>query len=327
MIGKKRILFSLVTTCRNEMLSLPRWKQNILDQTRPPDEIVVVDAFSDDGTFEYLQEWALQDSRVKVIQEKGAAAKGRNTAISKASYDYILSTDMGVRLNEIWCEELIVPMEVDSSIEVVAGNTCIDTETIKSKVAKAEFYLENGGFAKLTQGHIPGNRSIAYKKDVWEEVGRLPEDLTFYADDSVFGRQLVQGNYKFGYAPKAMTFWARPNSFKAFFREHYVYGKGDGEAYIKTPRAFKWYQSKRLNKKLVPIVHSFNNLLKGYKFKGMFRALKKGDLLPMVLIPWLVAGRTYWYAKGYIDGYIVGNKSCKNCRARLKRDNKGFALL
>jgi len=35
------------------------------------------------------------------------------------------------------------------------------------------------------------DRSVAYKKRVWRELGGLPEDLTFYADDSVFGRQML----------------------------------------------------------------------------------------------------------------------------------------
>jgi len=58
--------FSLVTTCRNEISSLPRWKNDLLAQTRQPDEIVIVDAFSDDGTAEMLLEWADQDARVVV---------------------------------------------------------------------------------------------------------------------------------------------------------------------------------------------------------------------------------------------------------------------
>ena len=76
-----KIAFSVVTTCRNEIQSLPGWKMNILHQTRPPHEIVVVDAFSDDGTYEFLTEWRRIDSRVRVIQEKGPAAYGRNLAI------------------------------------------------------------------------------------------------------------------------------------------------------------------------------------------------------------------------------------------------------
>ena len=181
--------FSLVTTCRNEMSSLPRWKNDLLAQTRQPDEIVVVDAFSDDGTAETLFEWAKQDPRVIVKQEKGTAAHGRNVAIEMAIYDYILSTDMGVRLCPEWCEELIKPFEKDPSVDVVAGSTQIDKETLASAVARAEYYIENGGEPKLGPGFVPGNRSIAYTKKVWRELGGLPEDLTFYADDSVFGRQ------------------------------------------------------------------------------------------------------------------------------------------
>src|SRR5690606_34355555 len=96
------------------------------------------------------------------------------------------------------------------SVEVVAGNTCIDKETVKSAAARAEYYYENGGESKLGPGFVPGNRSVAYTKRVWSVLGGLPEDLTFYADDSVFGRQMVQAQLRFAYAPLAMTFWARP---------------------------------------------------------------------------------------------------------------------
>jgi glycosyltransferase involved in cell wall biosynthesis len=309
------------------MKSLPRWKQNVMDQTRQPDEIVIVDAFSDDGTYEYLSKWAKTDGRVKLIQEKGAAAHGRNIAIENTIYEHILSTDMGVRLAEVWCEELILLFESDESVEVVAGNTCLDIETIKTNVGWAEFYLENGGFENLKSGHVPGNRSIAYRKNVWKEVNSLPEDLTFYADDSVFGRQLVQGNYKFAFAPNAMTFWGRPQTLNQFFRENFVYGKGDGEAFIKTPRAFKWYHEGKLLKNMVPTCSFIINLLKKNVWKGFFRALSKGKWSVAFLIPILAAGRSYHHSKGYLVGFEKGNISCIECRARLKRDNNGYSIL
>lgn len=322
-----RIPFSLVTTCRNEMASLPRWKQNIIDQTRQPDEIVIVDAYSDDGTYEYLLDWANSNSRIKVIQKKGAAAYGRNVAIENARFSHILSTDMGVRLASIWCEELIVPFEKDHSIEVVAGSTCIDTETVKSVAAKAELILEDGGIPVLKEGKVPGNRSIAYNKLVWKKVGKLPEDLTFYADDSVFGRQLVQEGFKFAFAPRAMTYWGRPKKLKHFFREQFVYGRGDGEAFIKTPFAFKWYLKGRIPKFIVPYFNVFINCLKPTVYKAMGRAIKKFDLISFFVIPVLLIGRTFHYAKGYMVGYNSGNIKCVSCRNRLKRDEEGFALI
>lgn len=322
----KKIAFSIVTTCRNEIRSLPRWKMNILNQTRPPHEIVIVDAFSDDGTYEYLTEWSKTDSRVRIIQEKGAAAHGRNLAISQASNEHILSTDLGVRLSGDWCEALISPFEKDSSIEVVAGNTCIDKKTIKSIPARAEHYIENGGVAKLGFGHVPGNRSIAYKKSVWKELNGLPEDLTFYADDSVFGRQILQQNLKIVYAENAMTYWSRPQKLTHFFKEQYNYGKGDGEAFIKTPRAFKWYLEGKIPKALVPIFHMTIQSFKKQLYQGIGRALIDFDLFSSMVIPVLFIGRGYHFVKGYIEGYAYGEGNCFDCRNRLKRDLNGYSI-
>ena len=322
-----RLKFSLVTTCRNEADSLPRWKKNVLEQTRQPDQIVIVDAFSDDGTYEMLHEWSVQDARIKLIQKKGAAAHGRNIAIKNAAHEHILSTDMGVRLNEIWCEELITPFEQDPTIEVVAGNTCIDKETVRSAVARAEYYIENGGESKLGSGFVPGNRSIAYTKKVWEQLNGLPEDLTFYADDSVFGRQMIQENLKFAYALKAMTYWGRPQKLKQFWKEQYNYGRGDGEAFIKTPRAFKWYFEKKIPAFLVPVLHSLIQFLKRNSYKGIWRAIKKFDIKALFIIPNFIFFRSYYYSKAYLIGFKNGTNCCINCRNRLKRDQKGYSKI
>jgi len=319
--------FSLVTTCRNEMRSFDRWKQNVLEQTRQPSEIVIVDAFSDDGTAEKLFEWGSNDSRVKVIQEKGAAAHGRNIAIQNAKHEINLSTDMGVRLSTKWCEELIKPFETDSQIEVVVGNTCIDKETVKSAASRAEFYFENGGTLVLGPGSIPGNRSVAYTRAVWQKLGGLPEDLTFYGDDSVFGRQMVQANLKFAYAPEAMTYWARPQKLKQFYREQYAYGKGDGEALIKTPKVFKLCREKKIPPQTVSFANSIIQVFKSNTFKGVFRALKDADLMAAFSVPVLVAGKGYYFAKGYLMGYRNGSIHCLNCRARLIRDARGYSLI
>jgi cellulose synthase/poly-beta-1,6-N-acetylglucosamine synthase-like glycosyltransferase len=321
-----RLDFTLVTTCRNEIRSFDRWKQNVIEQTRPPSEIVIVDAFSDDGTAEKLFEWASSDKRVKVIQEKGAAAHGRNLAIKNAKHEIILSTDMGVRLSDNWCEELIKPFEADPTVEVVAGNTCIDKDTVKTVAARAEYYYENGGESKLGPGFVPGNRSVAYTKKVWSKLGGLPEDLTFYADDSVFGRQMVQANLNISYAPLAMTYWARPQKLKQFFREQYVYGRGGGEAFIKTPIAFKLYLERKVPLSSVPIIQAFTPFLKTKLYVGMIRAIRNADIKVMFTMPVLIAGKAYHNAKGYAFGYSVGTVKCTQCRNRLKRDCIGFSL-
>jgi len=322
----RQIPFSIVTTCRNEMESLPRWKKDILAQSRPPGEIVVVDAFSDDGTFEFLTQWAQRDARVKIIQEKGMPAHGRNFAIQNAAHEHVLSTDLGVGLSKDWCQELIAPFENDPNLEVVAGNTCIDRETIHSPWARAEYWMENGGEPKHRSGHVPSNRSSAYKKSVWKRLRGLPEDLTFAADDAVYGRQILQEGLKIAFAPNAMTYWGRPNKAKLFFREQYVYGRGDGEAFIKTPLVFKWHLRGSVPALFVPLLHVGVQCLKLPFYKGLGKAVVNGDLPAFFTMPLLMGGRAFHYAKGYLQGHGHGQRYCLDCRSRLRRNFNGYSI-
>lgn len=314
----RKLNFSVVTTCRNEIESLFRWKQNILEQSRMPNEIVIVDAFSDDGTSEALFEWSRADSRVKVIQAKGAVAFGRNLAIKNAAFEHILSTDMGVRLSNNWCEELIKPFEADPWIKVVLGNSCVDVDTVKSAAARAEYYIENGGFVNPCPGTIGGNRSVAYLKKVWQELGGLPEDLSFAADDSVFFRQILESGYKTAYAPDAMTYWGRPEKLKQFWREQFVYGRGDGEALIKMCYAFKMHL-KGMPAFLVAPLNGLRMMQKQTKLTAIKNAIKHFDLPALLLMPALTFGNGWNFGKGYIIGYERGNKHCTECRDRLKK--------
>lgn len=314
--------YSLVTTCLNEMRSLPRWREDLRAQTRQPDEIVIVDAVSKDGTQEFLADWAKSDPRLKVKVQKCGAAGGRNLAIEMAANDHVISTDLGTRLDPHWFEEIVRPFEEDATVEIVAGSFAIDLTTLQGAVARAELYLENGGVPKLGPGFVPGNRSIAYTKKVWRELGGLPEDLTLYADDSVFGRQMVQGNYKMAYAPRAVVYWRRPSRFRAFWKEQYNYGRGDGEAHIKIPVAFRWHVRGLIPAWMVPPLTALRTMTKELRLRAIARALRRGDVPACLCMPLLLWGNGYNAGKGFIIGDKHGLVHCLACRARLNKAKK-----
>lgn len=316
---QRKLKFSLVTTCWNEMASLPRWRAGIESQTRAPDEIVIVDNLSTDGTQEFLSEWAISNASVRVHEIKCSAARGRNLAIQYSVHEHIVSTDMGVRLDPCWFEEIVRPFKEDDEVEVVAGNYAIDPDTVISPVARAENYIEEGGFARFAPGFVVGNRSVAYAKKVWVELGGLPEDLTLYADDSVFGRQILQARYKMAFAPKALVYWARPQEFKGHWKESYNYGRGDGEANIKIPVAFRWHERGLLPAFLVPWLTALRSLQKQLLWKPVWRALKGGDVSALVRMPVLLFGRGYHAGRGFLDGSAWGRVHCGQCRQRLDK--------
>lgn len=311
--------FSLVTTCWNEIRSLPRWRKDIEGQTRQPDEIVIVDNLSTDGTQKALAEWAAQDSKVRVIEKKCGAAQGRNIAIREAYHDTIISTDMGVTIDPRWFEEMAKPFEADTTVEVVAGNYCIDKSSVKSAAARAEYYLENGGFAQFGPDFVVGNRSVGYKRYVWNKIDGLPEDLTLYADDSVFGRQILQEGFIMAFAPKAIVYWTRPSRLRDFWKEQKNYGRGDGEALIKVPFAFRLWLSGKLPVFLVPFLTGVRRIHTGLNQNGILIALKRMDIIAIVFMPLLLFGNGWHFAKGFLTGFSHGNNNCQGSRARLKR--------
>lgn len=312
-----KLEFSLVVTCYNEMRGLARWRAEIEGQSRPPDEIVIVDSESRDGTAEFLKAWAEADSRVRIISQRCGPARGHNLGNEACAHEHIVSTDMGVRIDPYWFEEIVRPFEQDPGIEVVAGNYCIDKASLRTATARAEYYIENGGFAQFGPGFVVGNRSVAYTKKIWRELGGLPEDLTRYADDSVFGRQILEAGYKVKFAPKAMVYWSRPTRLRQFWREMFNYGKGDGEAMIKVPFAFRLHQRKLLPRELIPLVTALRFLQKQFSFRSMGRAVARLDFRALLLMPLLLLGNGYNFGRGFLIGDAHGRVHCAGCRSRL----------
>src|SRR5262249_38782815 len=85
-------------------------------QTRQPDETVIVDGGSTDGTLEAFEE----AGGITVISEPGAnISRGRNVAITAATHDVIAATDADCILDPHWLERLLAPIE--DGADVSAG--------------------------------------------------------------------------------------------------------------------------------------------------------------------------------------------------------------
>lgn len=306
--------FSLVTTCYNESKSIPHWKEDVLRQSRTPDEICIVDAVSNDGTTEFLKAWAKQDRRVCIKVEKSSPARGRNLAVAMSGGDVIVSTDMGCRLDKNWFAGMCAPFESDLEVAVVAGNYGIDMNTISTTAAWADYYLSNKLKKKLGPGFLPSNRSVAYRRSAWDQLGGLPEDLTFASDDTVMSTQLLTSGLKIAYAENACVYWGRHEKLSEFWKENYRYGYGNGEAnLIRTKLTYLVIKGwPRVGIYLFAIVTIFF----GVTFPAMLRAFRDRRFSAMFLIPVLKLGGKIYYLHGFTEGRKHGAK-CHRVRNRL----------
>jgi GT2 family glycosyltransferase len=306
--------YALVTTCLNESRRLAEWRHGVEAQTRRPDEIIIADAQSTDGTTELLQQWATEDPRVKLLVKRCSVAAGRNLAIRAAESPNIVSTDMGCRLDPRWFEAMCQPLEEDADIMVVAGNYEADPATIQSPAARAACRLANHYRPALGPGFRPSSRSIAYRKRVWEEVGGYPEDLSYAGDDTVFALQLLKQGYKTAYAPDAIVYWARHSALRGYWKEAYGYARGNGEAGITQPPVFQRHGPSY--SRLWTHLRALNMATRG-SVRAAFSLLLKGDVRAAALVPVLQYGIAVNAEKGYVVGAARGAVDCRDCRRRL----------
>jgi glycosyltransferase involved in cell wall biosynthesis len=221
---------SVIITVLNEAGSLPRLLDSLAAQSRLPDEIVVVDGGSSDDTLALLRaEQARHRLALTLIERPGAnISQGRNAAIAAASGEIIAATDAGVRLTLTWLENLVAPFEqLEAAPAVVAGFFQPDPHTLFEVALGATVLPELRDIRP--EGFLPSSRSVAFKKSAAQEVGGYPEWLD-YCEDLVFDLRLRERCGPFVFAPQALVYFRPRGSLRAFFKQYYLYARGDGKA-------------------------------------------------------------------------------------------------
>jgi polysaccharide pyruvyl transferase CsaB len=227
--GERQLSVSLISTTRNEAGRLGEWWESLLKQTRLPDELVIVDGGSTDGTLQELQRLAKESPFPVVVLEapRTNIARGRNLAIQRAQHRHIACTDLGCRLDSRWLETLVAAFEVDPDLQVVGGFYQADAGP-GTNDREAHWFvpkLEAVG----PRDFLPSSRSLAMTKRAWAEVEGYPEWLTDAAEDTLFAMMLKEKCPRWGFAPEAMVYWTAPQSARRTLKTFWRYARGDGE--------------------------------------------------------------------------------------------------
>ena len=230
---QRRVRVSLIATLRNERDSATGWLESLARQTRLPDEVVLVDGGSIDGTLELLEDFAAGSPfPLVVISAPGVnVACGRNIAVAHARYDIIACTDLGCQLHPDWLQNIIIPFERDPQVQVVAGWYLV------KRSQRARMIMLGPQLDELDPQHfMPSSRSLALTKTAWENAGGNPEWLTITGEDTLFDLELKRCCSNWAFVPQAIVEWQGPQTVPDYWRKVYFWSMGDGESGVDVDR-------------------------------------------------------------------------------------------
>lgn len=217
---------SIIATVKNEGEAVRPLLDSIMNQTLPPDEVIICDGGSTDHTVSILEEYRQWLPLQIIVAPQSNISQGRNQAIAAATGDIIAGTDAGVVLSPTWLEEITAPF-ADDSVAAVAGWFEADPYT--------DFEVVMGSTVLPTRADIdpqtflPSSRSVAYLKSAWAAVGGYPEWLE-HSEDLVFDMALRDRFGPFAFAPNAVAYFRPRSNLRSYYRQYFAYARGDGKA-------------------------------------------------------------------------------------------------
>lgn len=213
---------SVVTTVKDARDHVGEFLGSLATQTRPPDEIVVVDGGSTDGTLEVLR----SAEGITLLEEPGAnISRGRNVAIRAASHDVIAVTDADCVLEPDWLENILGPIEAGADIAMGFYRPITDG-FLQACVAAVN--LPDADDVDPDR-FMPSGRSVAYTREAIDAAGGYPEWLEIGEDMYVDHRWRELG-LDMRFAPDAIVRWHLRSSLTETWTQYFRYARGDAIA-------------------------------------------------------------------------------------------------
>lgn len=208
---------SLVVPVRDAVTEIEALVRSIRRLTRQPDDVVVVDGGSTDGTADSVRHLTAGDPRFRLIEAGPATpGRGRNVGIDAARHPWVALTDAGVELDPFWLERLVRLVEHDPALDVVYGSFA------PARASRFERWADLAYVTPAAPSPVGPvrSRSVAsclLRKDAWRRAGGFP-DLRA-AEDLLFMGALDALGCRTATAPEARVTWQlQPSALGTFQR-------------------------------------------------------------------------------------------------------------
>lgn len=211
---------SILIPCRNEERSIRACVQSCLDQSRPADQVVVVNDGSTDNSGKILSTFG---KRIKVVNtpvSKGNKSYAQEYGIKFVTGDIFISTDADTLLDKDFVKNIEKDFE-DPEIEAVGGYVRSRKNNWLT-ACRAYDYIIGQNIHKLAQSKldfmlvIPGAAG-AFRTKTFKDLIRFDHDTV--TEDLDFTYKLHKKNKKISYNKKAIVYTQDPSDLRSYVKQ------------------------------------------------------------------------------------------------------------
>lgn len=225
-LESKKIKISVIIPLFNEEATVGALLDNLLNQTRNPDEIVITEAGSTDRTRDIIEGYIERGAPIQLICEGAALpGRGRNLAAARASQDWLAFIDGGIRPEKNWLNALATRAESAADIDVVYGawepvidslfKECAVISYVPPPVEKSGIFIRPESIT-----------SSLMRSSVWRAVGGFPEHLRS-AEDLIYMEKISEAGFHIVYEQGAIVYWNIQPTLWLTFKRFITYSRNN----------------------------------------------------------------------------------------------------
>jgi GT2 family glycosyltransferase len=271
--------------CFNDARYLPDTITAILRQTRPPDELLIVDDGSTDSTVQVASKYPVQIIRHE--RNKGLAA-ARNTALAHARYPLLAAFDVDTVADPTWLEFLLENLR-DQKVAGVGGRLIKNFRETPPDLWRSLELSKDLGEARIEMSWPSPKRlggfGTVFRAEVLRKTGGYDERYRTNYEDVDLSIRLLRAGHKLVFEPRAVMRHMRRDSFSSVLRTswqwdfftHYFNGGYNHFSFkllynFRWARVLLWRHAREKRYALlpldaaVPFVHCYHDL--AYRFSS-----------------------------------------------------------
>jgi len=228
----QRLRASVIIPAYNAEKTLQTCLDALMQQTRIPDEILVVDDGSTDSTKTIADAYSL----VTVLAQKNQGpAKARNAGATRANGDVIVFLDSDCAPEKNWLNEMLQPFE-NEKVAGVQGAYRSQQPSLVAQFDQADIEYRYERMKRVKKLDWIGSYSAAYKRKIFLDEKGFDETFPKASgEDAELSYRLAEKGFVLVFAPKAIVFHTHPEKLLHYLRVKFFRAYWRTRMYLKHP--------------------------------------------------------------------------------------------